>query len=491
MPNDIKVAKVFEPIFTSDLKDFILESGRDAGKSKTVYILSGIQAAQKPDEDIVIARASYGSIGDSSYNEMVEVLDSVDAFNDKFIFRKSPLRIIRKGSKSTIYFMGVGGSTDRTKGIKPLHKVGLLIIEEAQEIKTREHYDQLLASLRRRFGDECKVITVFNPPAQELHWINVWANQKRKDKDYCVIHSSYLDILEFLNDRDIKEIRKLKFENEDYYNYMYMGIPTGSNGAVYPMFRKDKHVISKQEFDYVCSVGGIKPIGCIIGGDGAVNRDATSFVPGILLSNGQCVNGPIFYHNPKEDGTVGYHQLVRDYLQKWFDNLCAEFHLGTRQEIQIAIERKVNITVLPIYMRIDSAAPDLIKECQFFLSDRADISAIKKSTIPQMVATVQSALCNDSEIIIDYGGYYDYVKDKFIKRDNNLLAEQLSMLAWDEKQTGYDPIIPNDVADAFTYKTIFWYQNIENISYFDILKANSITNKRICDILKNRNGEEI
>ena len=29
---------------------------------------------------------------------------------------------------------GVGGSKDRTKGIKPKHKVSLLIIEEAQEI---------------------------------------------------------------------------------------------------------------------------------------------------------------------------------------------------------------------------------------------------------------------------------------------------------------------------------------------------------------------
>lgn len=87
MPNNtIPVAKVFDPIFRSDKLDYILRSGRDAGKSKTVYILSGIQSAQKPDEDIIIARASYGSIGDSSYNEVEEVIESIDCFKDQFIF---------------------------------------------------------------------------------------------------------------------------------------------------------------------------------------------------------------------------------------------------------------------------------------------------------------------------------------------------------------------------------------------------------------------
>lgn len=480
----IQIAEKFLPLFNSDYLNFILPGGRASGKSKTTEILAGVITATKPNEDIVIARASYGSIGDSVFNETCEVIESIPAFDDQFVFRKSPYRIIRKANQATIYFMGIGGSTERTKGFKPLHKVGLVILEETQELRSREHLEQTMATLRRRFGEDTVVVIVFNPPAQELHWINVWCEEKRKDKDYCVIHSTYKDILPFLSDRDIKEIRKMYYENRQFHDYMYEGKPTGGFGAVYPMFRKDKHVITKQEYDYLIANSDIKPVLCVIGGDGAVNNDCTSFVPKIILSNGQTVQGSLFHHDPKIDGSFGYHQLVRDFASKWLDNICAEFHLGTRQEIMIAQERGVNITVLPIFVRIDSAAPDLVKECQFFWGDRCDVAAIKKGTITEMVATVQSAICSDNEYIIDYGGHYNYVKNEFQPRKVNYLAEQLSMLIWNEKQDGYDPIVPNDDCDAYTYSCRFWYQNIENIAWFDILKANCVSQKRVYDIIK-------
>lgn len=473
------------PLFSPDYLNYILKGGRDSGKTKTADILVGLTTGQNTKEDIVIARASYGSIGDSVYNEVCEVLDSIDAFEGKFDYRKSPLRIQRKNCKngSTIYFMGVGGSTERTKGFKPKNPVGLLIIEEAQELKSKEHLDQTLASLRRRFGEHCKVIIIFNPPAQELHWINVWAKQMQNDKDWCVIHSTWEDISEFLSDRDIKEILKCKYENPDYYNYIYGGIPTGKLGAVFPMFRKDLHVITAQQYEMARERANLRVVACVIGGDGAVNNDCTAFVAWMILNNGQAVAAPIFYHNPKEDGSFGYHQLVQDHVTRWFDDICNRFRLGTRQEILL----HPNMQVVPIWIRIDSAAPDLVKECQFFLSGRASVGPVKKGTIPEMVATMQSAICNDNLIIIDYGGYYDYVKNKWIKKETNLLAEQLSNLIWNEKQDNYDSIVPNDVSDAGTYGGIHWYGNQENIQYFNILKMKNLQVRKIRDIL---NGKE-
>lgn len=478
----IEVAEVFRPLFSPDYLNYILEAGRDSGKTKTADILVGITTAIKPNEDIVICRASYGSIADSVYNEVCEVFDSIDAFEGQFEYRKSPLRIQRKNSSSTIYFMGIGGSTERTKGFKPKNPVSLVIVEEAQELKSKEHLDQTLASLRRRFGKDCKVIIIFNPPAQELHWINVWANQMRNDQDWCVIHSSWMDIAQFLSDRDIKEILKCKYENPDYYEYMYMGKPTGKLGSVFPMFRKDRHVITAQEFEVAKAKGNLRPVGCIIGGDGAVNRDATAFTAWIILNNGQAVLAPIFYHNPKDDGVLGYHQLVQDHLTRWFDEVCARFRLGTRQERR----EHPQMQVVPIWMRIDSAAPDLIQECRFFLGDRADIGPIKKLHVPQMVATTQSAICNDNLVIIDYGGYYSYVRNKWIKREVNLLAEQWSTLIWNEKQDNYDPIVPNDVSDSAIYIILFWYGNQENIQYFNILKARNLQITKIRDIIKDK-----
>ena len=60
------------------------------------------------------------------------------------------------------------------------------------------------------------------------------------------------------------------------------------------------------------------------------------------------------------------------------------------------------------------------------------------------------------------------------------------MLIWNEQQTNYDPIVPNDVSDAWPYGNYFWYSNQENIQYFNIIKQNLSTNLLINDIIKQK-----
>ena len=372
MPNNntIEVAEVFEPLFMSDVLNFVLPGGRVSGKSKHTEILVGLQTGLKPNEDIVIARASYGSIADSVYNETVEVLDSIPAFEDEFLFRKSPLRIIRKKTDATIYFMGVGGSTDRTKGFKPKHKVGLLIIEEAQELKSKEHLDQTMASLRRRFGEDCKVVVIFNPPAQSLHWINLWAKEKKSDPDWCVIHSTYEDILPFLSDREVKEIRKYMFENKTYYDYIYGGIPTGMLGSVYPMFNADLHLIPYEKRETSKILKDFRICGVIIGADGAVTHDATALVPMFLMSNGQAAIGKVFYHDPLENGVKGSYLLVENEISRWFKELRVENHLDNFNDYMSSV---------PIIFVVDSAATELIQSLNYYFVIEQLFMQLKKA----------------------------------------------------------------------------------------------------------------
>ena len=459
MPS-IQVPKCFEPLFLGASLNYLLESGRIGGKSKNAYILSGVTAGINPNEDIVIARASYGSIGDSAYNEVVEVFEGIDAFNGLFKYRTSPYRIVRNNNSKTpqtIYFIGAGGSTDRTKGFKPKNPVGLLIIEEAQELKSKEHLDQLMATLRRRFGANCKVVVCFNPPAQELHWINVMAKQLRNDKDWTVIHNSWQDISMFLTDRDITEILKCKYENPDYYTYMYMGMPTGKLGLCYPMFRKDLHMIDYEVRGQAKVLSDFRIVGCIIGVDAAVNHDATAFTPLLIMSNGQCAVGKVFYHNPLENGVKGSYPLVENEVSRWFKELRQENELDNPYDYMRSV---------PIAFIVDSAATDMVQALQYYFSNRAMVYAVKKGTIPQMVGTVQNAIGKNIVTIYDYGGYYNYTQNKWIKSEN-VLAYQIQMLKWNEKETGYDDIIPNDVCDSFTYAIWYYYKNTENLVWLD------------------------
>ena len=479
----IQLPLAFKEIIESTKPYICIPGGRLGGKTNNTALMAILIMLSKPYTDIIVARVSYGSMADSSYAEIEHALQQFPEFIDEFTLKKSPLRIERKNDSGTIYFIGYGGSnTSRTKSIRTRHPISMVILEETQELKERRNLDEALASFRRRFNLNVKVCILGNPPPQAAHWFNKFIKEKEQDLDWLVKYMSWKDIVPFINDYDLKEILKTKMNDPDYYNWFYMGQTTGSFGSVYPMFKPSKHMIKASEWDTARTLGGLRVLACIIGGDGAVNRDATSFVPLLLLNNGQSLIGPIFYHNPKDDGVIGYHQLVQDHLTRWFDNLCAMFRMGTRKEIM----EHPNMQTIPIWMRIDSAAPDLIQECRFFLGGRAMVGPIKKPHVEQMVGVCQSALANNNVVIMEYGQYYSYVKNKWIKTDLNILAEQISNLIWNEQQTNYDPIVPNDVCDAWTYATYTWYSNAENIQYFNIMKANNIQTRTISDILKGK-----
>lgn len=477
----IRMPLCWKQIIESDKNFFLIPTGRISGKSKNTVIFSTMIMMQFPYHDIVVTRSSYGSMSDSSYAEFKAQLNELpEALSSQFVLRKSPLRIERVGDSGTVYFMGAGGSNkDRTKGLKTQRPVKIVVVEECQEFKTQESYDQFMASVRRNFGDDVKVFVLGNPPAIKVHWFNLFVNLKEQDKDWLVVRMSWLDIIDFLNDYDIKDILKCKILEPERYEWMYMGVPTGGFGLCYPMFSREKHIITLAQYEKVIQTTSIRPVACVIGVDGAVTRDCTVAVPGILLSNGQCVVGPIFYHNPNDSGVLGSHQLVQLHMSRWFNEIQRRFNLGTLQEK--AINPRTNL--LPIYFVIDSAATDLIQECRFFFSNRANVNKITKPSIFEMVSVGQSAIMNNNYVIIDYGGYYDYVLDRWVNKKVNLLEEQLTSLIWNEKQTGYEPTIPNDVSDAWTYQCNYWYGNQENIQFFNIMKMKNIQNLLISDII--------
>lgn len=477
----VRLPLVFKQIQECDKNNMILYGGRLGGKTNNTAKIALLEMLANPYHDVVVARVSYGSLADSSYAEVEAAINDMgDNIAEEFHLKKSPLRIERRGNSGTIYFIGYGGSnTSRTKSFKPKHPIKVVILEETQELKDEQNLQEALASLRRHYGKNVRVYILGNPKPQKAHWFSKLIDEKEYDPDWAVFNLTYKDILPFINDYDLREILKTKIVDYEYYKWFYLGERTGGFGAVYPMFRSEKHVITASQYDQIIERTNIRPIGAIIGGDGAVNRDCTSFVPLILLSNGQTVVGPIFYHNPVDDGVIGYHQLVQNLLQLWLEDITGMFHMGTLREVRSHPYMKC----LPIWMFIDSAAPDLIQECRFFLSDRCSINPVKKDNVPQMVSTVQSAILNENVIVIDYGGYKSYTKQKWIKTKTNLLAEQWETLTWNEKQDNYDPIIPNDVSDAATYGIVSWFKNQENIQYFNIAKIRGKQMRLIRDII--------
>lgn len=451
--------KVWQPILEAiqnhTVQEIVIPTGRISGKTKNTVIASDLLMMAFPYHDIVVTRSSYGSMADSSYAEFETAInDMPESISKQFTFWKSPLRVERENNSGNIYFIGSGGSNkDRTKGLKTKHPVIAVIVEETQEFKDRESFDQFMASVRRNLAPNAVVIILGNPPAIEAHWFNQYVKKKESDKDCLVVRMSWQDIVGFLNDYDIKEILKCKILEPEYYDWLYGGIPTGGLGQVYPMFRKDIHLIPYEQRSNSKLLQDFRIVGCIIGCDGAVNKDSTVLVPRFIMSNGQSVAGKIFYHDPKTDGVKGSFPLIENEGKRWFAELRKENNLDNPNNFMWSI---------PIVFVVDSAATELIQALRYYFGNRATVYAIKKGTILQMVDTVQSAIGKNVVAVYDYGGYYNYTLNKWIKCDN-ILAYQYRSLIWNEKQTGYDPLVPNDATDADTYGIYFYYRQVENI----------------------------
>jgi hypothetical protein len=361
------------------------------------------------------------------------------------------LRVVNTVTGNIIYFLGIGGADKhRTKSFRPNHPLKAVIFEELQQVPEQENLEQAKASFRRHLHPDGKFFYCFNPPSQNAHWVNVWYNVCKQDKDYLCIESNYLDILKYVNDIDLREILKLKMIDEEKYKWFYLGKTGGGFGSVYPQFKREKHLLTWEKAQE--KFGRQKFVALLIGGDGAVTHDCTSFIPMAIMQNGQALFLDIFHHDPKISGQKSSSELII-YIKKWLTFLFNKYGL---QDL-----------VTPILTKIDEAAAELVRQMQYnFGSQKHLVAPFHKSTILDMVGVVQSALAKNMLYIVDYGGYQDWILNKWVKSENPLVV-CLENLIWNEKQTGYDPIVPNDDGDAFTYIVNTFYRNPDNLYWLD------------------------
>lgn len=460
--------KAYECIFEDRAnKQFILNGGRVSGKSRQIYMEVVFYMISHAYRDCIVCRANDNSMQTSSYAEIQNLIYELGLEN-YFDFSSKPLRIKLKGDKGSIYFIGVSGAdTSRTRSFKSKYPVGVLIFEELQQVRGLENLEQAMTSFRRLLDmSDWRIFYVFNPPPQNAHWVNAWANLKAKDPDYKLIHTSYLDILPFVNDLDLKEILKCKMFDYDKYENMYMGVATGGYGSIYPMFKPDVHVLKEEQF--LSKFGGRQIAGLIIGVDSAVTHDSTCFSPMAVFDNGQCCILNLFYHDPKISGVKSSNELVT-ISQTWFKMLCKKYNLITNY----------NTMKVPIVFKVDSASADMIRELQYQYTTNdgmVTVESFKKPTVCEMISRVQSAWARNVVFILDTGGYRDFVTNRFVSVTNPV-SQNFQALIWNEKQTGYDPVVPNDASDSATYAictyflnpdNLYWLESVKKADYYDV-----------------------
>jgi PBSX family phage terminase large subunit len=168
---------------------------------------------------------------DSVYAQLVWAIEEL-GLKGKYRCTTSPLEIRRIATGQKIYFRGADDPT-KIKSIRPPKDtyVGVVWIEEADQIKGREAERNILQSLVRG-GDDIIVLRSYNTPASKQHFINREAAENRPDR--LVHHSFFCDVpREWLGQAFLDEAGYLKSADERAYRHEYLGDAVGTGGSVF------------------------------------------------------------------------------------------------------------------------------------------------------------------------------------------------------------------------------------------------------------------
>lgn len=278
-------------------------------------------------------------------------------------------------------------------------------------------------------------------PESPSHFVKKHIDNKSLD-----IYAEHFTIYDntFLSKEFITNLEN-EYRGTIYFDRWILGKWVKTEGLVYPLFKREKHFMKPNDFMNAYGRHSIKYV--IWGGDGATTNDSTAIVPLAIMDNGQAVRLEMFYHNPKINGQLSNEQLM-PYIKKYVNELVKKYRL---------YENGVQMM-----MPIDCAAADLIITLSYNLPQDFNVYKYTNKDIMRTTDVVNNALGRNSIVILDFGGYYNYIKERFEYSDDQLVTDLESMV-WDKKGTGYDGTIPNDCADAFRYAVCTYYLNPYNL----------------------------
>lgn len=302
-----------------------------------------------------------------------------------------------------------------------------------------ENFFRMLQSRLDR--DDSKCDATCNPEGP-THFV-----KKLIDDDPEHVYNEHFSIYDntFLA-KEFVETLEHQYRGTIYFEKWILGNWVKAEGAVYPLFRKEVHFLTPAEFSRRYGRHSIRYV--IFGGDGANTNDATALVPLAIMDNGQAVRLEMFYHNPKINGQLSNEQLV-PYIQHYLQDLQEKYRFR---------ENGVEFVTT-----VDCAAADLVLTLAYRLPPEYNVQKFTKKDILQTTDVVNNALSRRAVCILDFGGYFNYMRNEFVPGDDQLVID-LENMVWDKKNNRkYDDTVPNDCADAFRYALNTYYNNPFNL----------------------------
>ena len=264
-PLSTQVPEKLRPIFSTDsqVEDIIITSGR-AGAKSSVTGLYGVRKAMKGLTAVVFMRKNHNKLKNTVYKECLRAFTRLGVSSKRVSKATvSPMLIKINQTKSTIYFTG-SDNPDDTKGmIDESAPIEAVIVDEVTEFfkmgydRGKEELDNIKATFIRGNDEIFKMFYMFNPPRNPKDPVMKWLEEKKymTDKEGNTIlnprtlhiHLDYRDLPpSWLGKRLIESALETKRIDEEYYNWLWLGMSVGVKDVIYHMFDEVNHVTPYQ-----------------------------------------------------------------------------------------------------------------------------------------------------------------------------------------------------------------------------------------------------
>lgn len=409
----------------------ILSGATRSGKTHVSYFLIMLRLKEHYNDNILFCGKTLATLERNVFAEMRKI------FGERFI---GDIRADMAGNRMIKIFgkscYCVGANDERA--ITKIQGLGLGYAYCDELTTYPENFFQMLKSRLDRKNSKCDATC---NPESPSHFV-----KKHIDADKENTYNEHFSIYDntFLEKKFVSALEN-EYRGTVYFEKWILGNWVKAEGLVYPLFRRETHFLTPAEFSRRYGRHSIRYV--IFGGDGANTNDSTALVPLAIMDNGQAVRLEMFYHNPKINGQLSNEQLV-PYIQRYLQDLQDKYRFR---------ENGVEFV-----MPIDCAAADLVLTLAYRLPPEYNVQKFTKKDILQTTDVVNNALGRKAVCLLDFGGYFNYVRNEFVPGDDQLVID-LENMVWDEDNKKYDDSVPNDCADAFRYALNTYYNNPFNL----------------------------
>lgn len=185
---------------------------------------------RNPATHVLVMRKVAGTIKDSVYNQILWAIERLGLENE-FYATRSPLEITYLPTGQKIYFRGADDPL-KIKSIRPAFGyIAVAWYEELDQFAGMEEIRSINQSIMRG-GDKFWIFYSYNPPKSRDNWVNV--ERLSESPDRLEHHSTYLDVpAAWLGEQFLVEAEALHARNSKAYEHEYLGVATGTGGAVF------------------------------------------------------------------------------------------------------------------------------------------------------------------------------------------------------------------------------------------------------------------